>query len=180
MSIRMSILCMVLVACLPIGTLAGAHEPINTQGAVADESAVPASGMPVYVQNIDPAAAEAVKVVDAFSAAIKAVELGEAGKLLDPQVLILESGGSERSRDEYMRSHIIADAAFLQNAKQQLRYRQARADGNMAWVATESTLIAQQNGKAIVVSSTETMLLKKTTAGWRIAHIHWSSRPQNK
>lgn len=176
----MSILCLVLVAGLSIGTLAGAHEPIKTPGAVADENPGPTLGMPVYVQNIDPAAAEAVKVVDAFSAAIKAVKLDEAEKLLDPQVLILESGSSERSRDEYMRTHIIADAAFLQNAKQQLRYRQARADGNMAWVATESTLTGQQNGKAVVLSSTETMLLKKTTAGWRIAHIHWSSRPQNK
>lgn len=180
MSIRVSVLCLILVASLPIGTLASTHEPAKSQAAMADKSPAPAAGMPVYVQNIDPAAADAVKVVDAFSAAIKSVKLDEAERLLDPQVLILESGSSERSRDEYMRSHVIADAAFLQNAKQQLRYRQARADGNIAWVASESTLTAQQNGKAVVVLSTETMLLKKTTSGWRIVHVHWSSRPQNK
>lgn len=176
MNIRFCILNLILVAGLAICTMVGAHEPTKPQAVTPDTSPAPTLGMPVYVQNIAPAAADAVKVVDAFSAAIKAVKLDEAEKLLDPQVLILESGSSERSRDEYMQSHAIADAAFLQNAKQQLRYRQAQVEGNVAWVATESTLDAVQNGKPIMLLSTETMILKKTDAGWKIVHIHWSSR----
>ena len=146
--------------------------------AIAHEAT--AQGMPVYVQDIAPAAVEAVKVVDAFSAAIKAAKLDVASELLDPKVLILESGHSERSRDEYMGSHAIADAAFMQTAQQQLRYRQARAEGDIAWVATESLLQATEDGKSLLLLSTETMLLKKTDAGWKIVHIHWSSRPATK
>ena len=154
---------LVLALGLALSTLAFAREP-ETQG------------MPVYVQDIAPAAAEAVKVVDAFSAAIKAAKLDVARELLDPKVLILESGSSERNRDEYMGGHAIADAAFMQTARQQPRYRQAQAEGDFAWVATESLLEAKEDGKDLLLLSTETMLLRKTAAGWKIVHIHWSSR----
>ena len=145
---------------------ASAHEPEK----IASKS------MPVFVQNVAPAAGDAVKVVDAFSTAIKSVKLDVAKNMLDPKVLILESGGSERNRDDYMGGHAIADANFLQNAKIQLRYRQAQAEGNFAWVATESEIQATEQGKKIRLLSTETMLLKKTPQGWKIIHIHWSSR----
>ncbi len=137
-------------------------------------------GMPVFVSNIAPEAIDAVKVVDAFSTAIKLVKLDEAANLLDPKVLILESGSSERRRDEYMQSHAIADAAFMQTAQQQLRYRQAQAEGNIAWVGTESILSRLKDGKPIHLLSTETMILRKGPQGWKIVHIHWSSRPQPK
>lgn len=176
MNIRFCIPSLILVTGLVICTMVSAHEPTKAQALTPNKSPALTLGMPVYVQNIAPAAADAVRVVDAFSAAIKAVKLDEAEKLLDPQVLILESGSSERSRDEYMQSHAIADAAFLQTAKQQLRYRQAQVEGNIAWVATESTLDKVENGNPVLLLSTETMLLRKSDAGWKIVHIHWSSR----
>ena len=138
------------------------------------------SAMPVVVQDIGPGAADAVKVVDAFSAAIKAARLKDAGDLLDPNVLILESGSSERSRDQYLESHAIADSAFMQSASMQLRYRQARADGNLVWVASEGLLQMTRPGKPMAMLSTETMLLAKSARGWKIVHIHWSSRPAPK
>jgi hypothetical protein len=177
MLMRISIPSVTLVAVLSISTMARAHESTTAAVVMPEQGSAQAVGMPVYVQNIAPDAIEAVKVVDAFSAAVKAVKLDAAEKLLDPNVLILESGGSERSRDEYMGGHAIADAAFLQNAQQQLRYRQAQAEGSFVWVATESTLTKMENGKKSMLLSTETMLLKRTIQGWRIVHIHWSSRP---
>ena len=147
--------------------------------AVAHEPAAVSAGMPVTVQDIAPAARDAVKVVDAFTAAIKAAKTSEAGKLLDDKALILESGGSERSRAEYLREHAIADATFMQSARQQLRYRQARAEGNVAWVGSESDLQTTKDGKPVTILNTETMVLRKGADGWRIVHIHWSSRPRS-
>ena len=152
---------------LALSLAVSAHEPAKQAAR---------TGMPVTVQDIGPGAADAVKVVEAFSAAIKAVKLKEAGDLLDPKVLILESGSSERSRDQYLEEHAIADAAFMQKAQMQLRYRQARVDGNMAWVASEGLLQASRDGKPLAMLSTETMLLRKGAQGWKIVHIHWSSR----
>ena len=180
MSTHFRIRGLALVTGIALAAMVAAHEPDAPKPAPPEQALTPTKAMPVFVQNIAPAALEAVKVVDAFSAAIKAVKLDEAKNLLDPEVLILESGGSERSRDEYMGGHAIADANFLQNAQQQLRYRQAKAEGNFAWVATESSLDSMEDGKKIMLLSTETMLLKKTGTDWRIVHIHWSSRPAKK
>jgi hypothetical protein len=136
------------------------------------------AGMPAFVRDIEPAAAAAVAVVDAFSAAIKSVRIDQAAQLLDPKVLVLESGGSERSRDQYLTEHATADAAFMQGAEQELRYRKARVVGDMAWVGTESFISHGPEGKRVTRLSTETMVLRKTAQGWKIVHIHWSSRAQ--
>ena len=153
---------------LAVGTLlslaAHAHDPSK-------------HATPALVQDIAPAAADAVKVVDAFHAALKAAKLADAEKLLDPSVLILESGGAERNREQYMQGHAGADAQFLSQAQQRLTYRRAQAEGNLAWVGSESTLQRTKDGKRLNLAETETMLLKKSTQGWKIVHIHWSSRP---
>lgn len=139
--------------------------------------AVAADASAEFVQDIDPAAQEAVAVVEAFSAAIKGARIDEASALLDPNVLVLESGGSERSRDQYLAEHAQADADYMKEARQAFRYRQARVVGDIAWVGTESTVSHDKAGKTASSLSTETMVLRKTAQGWKIVHIHWSSRP---
>ena len=180
MDIRYCFTSLTLVSSLAISSVTCASEqekPATVAGSTRTSANL---GMPVFVRNIAPDAVDAVKIVEAFSAAIKAAKMDVAKNLLDPDVLILESGGSERSRDQYMGGHAIADAGFLRKAQQQLRYRQARADGSFAWVATESTLTGMDKGKKFNLLSTETMLLRKTAQGWKIVHIHWSSHPAPK
>ena len=124
-----------------------------------------------------PAEAEAaVAVVESFGKALAAGDYPTMEALLDPDVLILESGGAELDRAEYMGHHAVLDAVFLKNAHVQTGRRRARASGDMAWVGTESELHTTDDGKPLTLLSTETMVLRKTDAGWRIVHIHWSSR----
>ncbi len=120
----------------------------------------------------------AVLVVDSFGKALAAVDFKTVENLLDPGVIILESGGAERSRAEYMGHHAIADALFLGNAHVTLQHRIARVDGTTAWVASESEIKASPDGKPMTLLSTETMILHKSAEDWRIVHIHWSSRPK--
>ena len=103
------------------------------------------------------------------------LDVTKAGALLADDALVLESGNAERSRAEYLAAHAGADAIFLQQASVRRIHRVARAAGNLAWVATESEISTQRDGKPVVLRSTETMVLRRTTAGWRIVHIHWSS-----
>ncbi|HEY5972990.1 MAG TPA: nuclear transport factor 2 family protein [Pseudoxanthomonas sp.] len=126
-----------------------------------------------------PAAAQpAVAVVEQFGQALAAGDFKTVETLLDPDVLILETGGAERSRAEYMGHHAISDAQFLKGTHSQIQRRRARSDGDLVWVGTESELHAAKDGKPLTLLSTETMVLKKTGADWRIVHIHWSSRPK--
>ncbi|MGH7430139.1 MAG: c-type cytochrome [Candidatus Methylomirabilaceae bacterium] len=131
----------------------------------------PPAGAPLPRSTVEP-----VAVVDRFFRALAAGDTKSASAVLDPGVLIFESGGAERSRREYASHHLGADAAFLKAAKHRLMSRTGDAVGDLAWVATESRLSAQGAKPADVVS-TETMVLRKTAEGWRIVHIHWSSRP---
>lgn len=126
--------------------------------------------------SIAPAAADAVATVERFAIALGSGDLAKAGTELDPSVLILESGGVERSREEYLGGHAKSDAAFLKDAHITLKRRTAQASGDLAWVGSESEIHAMKGDKMLMIASTETMVLRKTDQGWKIAHIHWSSR----
>ncbi len=126
---------------------------------------------------IDESAKAAIAVVDQFSKALKDGNVEIAGKSLADDVLVLESGGSERSREEYLGGHAISDAAFLKGARIEIKHRTARSDGNLAWVGTESELHATPNGQSMALRNTETMVLRRDAGKWKIVHIHWSSQP---
>lgn len=122
-------------------------------------------------------AAQAVAVVDRFSQELAAGNTRAASALLDVDVVIHESGGVERSRAEYAAHHLEADARFMQSATRRLLARTSGASGDLAWVASETELSRTVEGKPKRSIMTETMVLQRSAAGWRIVHIHWSSRP---
>lgn len=121
-------------------------------------------------------AGAAAATVDRFSAALTAGNLEKAGAELDPGVVILESGGAEHSAAEYLGGHAKDDAAFLETSHYALLRRTGRATGDTAWIASEGELHIQKDGKPATILSTETMVLRSTPSGWKIVHIHWSSR----
>ena len=151
-----------LAGLLALPALAAAHDP--KQHGTTTPAVINTAAQPV------------IAVVERFSKALQAADFKSVGELLAEDVLILESGGAERSREEYLGHHAVSDAAFLKGAHVQVKQRLARVEGSLAWVGTESELHAAKHGKAMTLLSTETMILKKTGAGWRIVHIHWSSR----
>ena len=128
--------------------------------------------------DVPDAATGAVNQVDAFSTALAAANFDRVKGLLAPETIILESGGVERSRDEYLDHHAKLDASFLGGAHVSVLSRTARVDGNLAWVATESEIHTSKGNKPLTLLSTETMILDKSSGDWQIVHIHWSSRPK--
>ncbi len=125
---------------------------------------------------IDESAKAAVAVVDQFSKAMIDGDVENAGKYLADDVLVLETGGAERSRTEYLGGHAISDSAFLKGSHSEIKHRVARSDGNLAWVGTESELHATPNGQSMAFRNTETMVLRRDAGQWKIVHIHWSSK----
>lgn len=134
----------------------------------------PARGGEPQIDVPDTAKAAAA-TVDRFFASLSAGDLERAGAELDADVIILESGGAERSAAEYLGGHAKGDAAFLKGAHHSLTHRTARVSGTLGWVASESELHVQKDGKPAVIASTETMVLRSSGTGWKIVHIHWSS-----
>ena len=122
---------------------------------------------------IDARAIAAVDVADAFADALASGDLDAAKSMLAEDVIVLESGGVEASRDEYFAHHAAADAKYLADATQTITRRVAKAEDVAVWIATESTLAKPNQSPS---KNTETLVLAKRKGGWKIVHIHWSSR----
>nr|WP_314434064.1 nuclear transport factor 2 family protein [uncultured Brevundimonas sp.] len=144
-----------------------------------------AGAAPVWAQDhsghvvegvVAPAAVDAATAVDAFHAALKAGDTAGALALMDPEVVIFEEGYVERSRDEYASHHLASDAAFAAETQSVHTRRSGWALGDAAWIVTEARTTGAFNGRVTDRITTETMVLSRTTDGWRIRHIHWSSR----
>ena len=117
-----------------------------------------------------------VDVVHAFHAALSAGDSATALSLLAHDVVIFESGGVEASRDEYRSHHLPADMEFSQSVTREITSERSGSDGDVAWVLTASHSSGTFRERPVNVRGVETMLLRRTADGWRIVHIHWSSR----
>ena len=114
-------------------------------------------------------------VVDRFHAALDKGDAKAALGLLAEDALIFESGEVERSKAEYRAKHLDADMEFSQAVTERVGKRTVRAAGNLAWVASEGRTSGSFRGRDVDRATTETMVLRRMPAGWRIVHIHWSS-----
>lgn len=126
--------------------------------------------------SISPAAKDAVQVVDAFMAALSAGQLDVARQLMAPDAVVIANGNAFGLRDDYIDGAAKGDAAALRTVQRELLRRDARAGTDVAWVLSEKRVragAAAQGPSEVVI---ETMLLAKTSAGWKITHIHWSGR----
>ncbi len=171
MNIRMTSLALALALAAPIAYAHGNEKHGTAQVAAGRETAG-------ATLSIAPEASDAVAVLERFSAALSAGDLEAVAADLDPGVLILESGGAERTRDEYLGGHAKHDAEFLKAAHIALKRRTAQTSGDLVWVGSESEIHASKDDKLLMISSTETAVLRKTAQGWKIVHLHWSSRAQ--
>lgn len=120
---------------------------------------------------------DAVAAASAFAVALQSGDEGVIRSLLAPEVLIYEAGSQESSRDEYMSHHMREDMSFLAGMQIHLIDRKQASSGDFAWVATRSRLTGSYRSRPLDLYSTESLVLKRTPAGWRIVHIHWSSAP---
>jgi ketosteroid isomerase-like protein len=131
---------------------------------------------PAPAQLVDEATRPVVAVVDAFHAALGSGNADAVLALLAEDVMVLEEGGAERSREEYAGHHLPSDMAFAAATEAGVTRRAAWIEGDVAWVLTEGRTSGQFNGRAVNRLTAETMILHRGADGWRIRHIHWSSR----
>lgn len=128
------------------------------------------------VQAVSDVTAPAVAVVDAFHAALGSGDPEAVLSLLTEDVMVLEEGGAERSRDEYAGHHLPADMTFAAATAAEVTRRAAWVEGDVAWVLTEGRTTGAFNDPPIDRLTAETMILHRDGDTWRIRHIHWSSR----
>ena len=117
--------------------------------------------------------------VQRFHAALAAGDSAGALALLAPDVVILESGGTE-TLEEYRAHHLPGDIAFARAVTSQRGPVRVLVRGDVAWANATSTTTGEFRGRQINSQGVELMVLRRAPAGagggWRIVAIHWSSR----
>ena len=116
------------------------------------------------------------EVARSFHEALASGDSARALDLLTADVVIYESGGVEASREEYRSHHLPADMAFAGSTEREVTLERSEQSGDLAWVLSRSTTTGTFREQEIHSVGTETMLLVLAPDGWRIQHIHWSSR----
>ena len=122
--------------------------------------------------------AEPVSVVEAFHAALAGGDRDRTLSYLDPDVVIFETGGAERSRDEYASHHLSADIEFEKAIETTVLDRTHHTSGDVAWVLSRTRTTGRFRDRDVDVTGVETVLLRLVENRWTIVHIHWSSRRQ--
>ena len=117
--------------------------------------------------------ASPLATVNAFRLALESGRESAALELLAPELLVYESGDLNRTRNEYAAQHLKADVAYLAKVRVRVLEQTASGEGTLAWVATRSRI----TGASGDFVGTETLMLRRESVGWRIVHVHWSSRP---
>ncbi len=117
-----------------------------------------------------------VDTVDAFHAAIEAGDRDAALEHLAEEVVIFEGGGAEMSRAEYAAHHLDGDMQFSAAMQREVTERRHEVVGDLAYVMNRTRTTGSFRDREIDSSGVETMVLRKGEGGWKIVHIHWSSR----
>jgi ketosteroid isomerase-like protein len=117
---------------------------------------------------------EITAAVEAFHAALKKGDRAAVMALLAPDAEILEGGHAE-SRAEYEKGHLASDIEFAQAVPSTRENVVARQEGSAAWVTSSSRVSGSFKGREVNSAGAELIVLSKTTDGWRIRAIHWSS-----
>jgi ketosteroid isomerase-like protein len=119
--------------------------------------------------------AEVAEVVSRYHRALATSDSAAALRLLAPDAVILESGGAETVA-EYREHHLPADIAFAVAVPSTRTVTRVTLRGDVAWVASTSVTRGEFRGRAVNSAGAELMVLTRTTEGWKISAIHWSSR----
>ena len=119
----------------------------------------------------------AVQVVNDFMAALADGQLDAARQFMAPNAMVVANGQVLGNRDGYIDGAAKGDAAALKTVERVLVHRDAQVAADTAWVLSEKRVRAAGAPDGPSEPVFETMLLARTSSGWKISHIHWSTRP---
>lgn len=119
--------------------------------------------------------AEVRAVVEGFKAALAAGDSTAALGYLHRDLMVYEEGHAE-SLTEYRSGHLAADMEFSAGVETTPLQQGAIVRDDMALWVSEGDSKGEFRGRPIESHGVETIVLIPTDAGWKILHVHWSSR----
>lgn len=114
-------------------------------------------------------------VVESYGRALASGDSLAALALLHDDVVIYEGGHAETG-EQYRSGHLRSDIAFAGAVPRTTITDQVLLTGDAALYTSEYTMKGRFRNRDIDSHGTETMVLLRGPDGWKIRHIHWSSR----
>jgi ketosteroid isomerase-like protein len=152
--------------------LAVSRLAVFSAAAVLGASSAPS---PALAQAAVTDSAGVVAAVNRFHDLLEAGDSLGALAMLEPGVVILESGGFE-DLPEYRAHHLKSDMEFARAVRTERVLRSLTMHGAVAWVSSTSVAQGEFRGRPVNSAGAELMVLHRTADGWKIAAVHWSSR----
>ncbi len=118
---------------------------------------------------------EASRVLAAFHAALQRGDSATATAQLATDATIYESGYAE-TRAEYLAHHLQGDIDFAKTTKTEVKASQQQCSASLCLVLHESETSGSYKGKPVRSRGLESVVLRRDGDGWKIVHLHWSSR----
>ncbi len=118
---------------------------------------------------------EASRVLAAFHAALQRGDSATATAQLATDATIYESGYAE-TRAEYLAHHLQGDIDFAKTTKTEVKASQQQCSASLCLVLHESETSGSYKGKPVRSRGLESAVLRRDGDGWKIVHLHWSSR----
>lgn len=116
------------------------------------------------------------RVADRLHRALASGDSAGVLGLLAEDVRVYESGHAE-TRAEYRAGHLGVDIEFSRGTDREVLSEHVRSPGDdLALYMAEYRTTGTFRGEEIDGRGTETLVMERGQQGWRIVHIHWSSR----
>jgi len=137
-----------------------------------------ASPAAAQAQTMAVPAAEARKVLDAYTSALGRREVGDIAKLFTADAAVLEGGKYEGRIGQYLEHHLGPELAAFDSFEIKDRKVDVQVRGDVAWAREEYAYLVRVKGREGLIQrqGVSTAVLVQTAGCWRIAQLHLSSR----
>jgi ketosteroid isomerase-like protein len=125
-------------------------------------------------QTVGTDASAVAATVQSFHAALSSGNAEDAARHLAPDAVVLE-GGRKETRKEYVGHHLLEDVKFAKAVPTTRSQPEITVAGDVAWASSTSVTQGTYQSKALNLVSAELIVLTRTSSGWQIRAIHWSS-----
>lgn len=115
-----------------------------------------------------------VATANVFRSSLLDGNTGGALSLLSPDVLVYSHGEEHGSREAYANRQLKQDIATLSAYYVEVLGQKIDVQDNIAWVSTRLRLLGKSAEKPEEHHGTETLVLRRSAAGWQIIHLHRS------
>lgn len=126
-------------------------------------------------QTVGADAAAVAAIIQSFHAALSSGNAVAAARLLAADAVVLE-GGEKETRKEYVAHHLLEDIKFAKAVPSTHGQPEVTVAGDVAWASSTSVTQGRYQSKALKLIGAELIVLTRSSSGWHIRAIHWSSR----